>query len=187
MKGMRVLVLAMFAVLGGCAQLEGQPSYLEARLNDLADAVPFSLAGGPGVLASVRMPFFSDGIGLTKGVKRFGWPGRRTSRIRIGDWGEWEFGGLIGAVRSSSAVGYDVVYVPFGPYRGEHSRGGVEWPALLDVEGTAHFGLLGVRAGVSPIQVVDFVLGWFGIDLVGDDSIAVDTRGFKRATRPDAK
>lgn len=38
-----------------------------------------------------------------------------------------------------------------------------------DLEASAYAGLLVVRVGVSPGELLDFVLGWFGVDLARDD------------------
>lgn len=38
-----------------------------------------------------------------------------------------------------------------------------------DVEVSAYAGVVGVRVGVSPGEILDFLLGWFGIDIAGDD------------------
>jgi len=40
-----------------------------------------------------------------------------------------------------------------------------------DVEVYAHAGIIGVVLGFSPGQFIDFVLGWFGLDIAGDDHL----------------
>jgi hypothetical protein len=181
------LVALSSLTLAACGNLEGKPSWIEARVNDLADAVPFSLAGGPGVIAAVRAPFLGTGVGFTRGVNRFGWPGLASSRSRAGDWYESETGGLIGYARESSAEGRDVVYIPLGPFVSVPStaHSTFDWAAALDVEATVHLGLIGARLGVSPVQLLDFVLGFVGLDLTGDDDIARDPRtAFRRVEEP---
>ena len=39
----------------------------------------------------------------------------------------------------------------------------------FDIEAGVFVGIIGVRAGFSPGQFVDFFLGWFGVDIAGDD------------------
>ncbi len=45
----------------------------------------------------------------------------------------------------------------------------MRWHEILDVKAGVNAGLVGARAGVSPGELLDFVLGWFGIDIAGDD------------------
>lgn len=64
------------------------------------------------------------------------------------------------------------IWWPFiPPY---HLKAEFEWPtwslwSLLNVEAGVFAGVVGVRAGVSPLQVVDFVLGIFTLDFANDD------------------
>ena len=46
------------------------------------------------------------------------------------------------------------------------------WRAIhaFDIEVAAYAGLLHARLGFSPGEFADFLLGWFGLDLAGDDS-----------------
>ena len=50
-----------------------------------------------------------------------------------------------------------------------------------DIEAAAYAGLFAVRVGVSPGELVDFVLGWFGVDIARDDR-----RHRERVADPDA-
>ena len=43
------------------------------------------------------------------------------------------------------------------------------WHAWADIEADFFLGIAGIRLGVSPDQVVDFLAGIFGFDLFGDD------------------
>ncbi|MCI0342602.1 MAG: hypothetical protein L0216_15920 [Planctomycetales bacterium] len=40
----------------------------------------------------------------------------------------------------------------------------------LDIEAGLYLGFVVVRAGVSPGEFLDFLLGWFGLDIAGDDT-----------------
>jgi hypothetical protein len=39
----------------------------------------------------------------------------------------------------------------------------------FDAEVCAHLIFLGARLGISPGELADFILGWFGVDIAGDD------------------
>ncbi|MCZ6691919.1 MAG: hypothetical protein O7H41_20215 [Planctomycetota bacterium] len=39
----------------------------------------------------------------------------------------------------------------------------------FDIEAHLFLGVVGARAGFSPGEFVDFFLGWFGVDIAGDD------------------
>ncbi|MCZ6687975.1 MAG: hypothetical protein O7H41_00020 [Planctomycetota bacterium] len=43
---------------------------------------------------------------------------------------------------------------------------------VFDVEVGVFIGVVGVRAGFSPGEFLDFILGWFGVDIAGDDQHA---------------
>ena len=40
---------------------------------------------------------------------------------------------------------------------------------LFDIEAGVFVGIIGARAGFSPGEFVDFLLGWVGVDIAGDD------------------
>ncbi|MCZ6691122.1 MAG: hypothetical protein O7H41_16160 [Planctomycetota bacterium] len=48
---------------------------------------------------------------------------------------------------------------------------GSTWARIhaFDIEAGVFVGIIGVRAGFSPGEFVDFLLGWFGVDIAGDD------------------
>ncbi|MFH0943812.1 MAG: hypothetical protein V2A76_01330 [Planctomycetota bacterium] len=64
------------------------------------------------------------------------------------------------------------IWYPFlPPY---HIKAAFEWPRwsiwnLLNVEAGVFAGVVGVRAAVSPLQIVDFVLGIITLDFANDD------------------
>ncbi len=149
------------------------PSYWECRVQDFLDVIPFSVGVGPGLHVGTRLPFLGPALGATWETDRFGWGMSPGAWPRAGQWHEHgELGLLVSSSRSTDGRGYDIAYVPFGPWSNQDGEGGFEWPLSLDVEASVHLGYLGVRAGVSPLQLVDFVLGWFGADLGGDDGPA---------------
>ncbi|MCZ6691091.1 MAG: hypothetical protein O7H41_15995, partial [Planctomycetota bacterium] len=48
-------------------------------------------------------------------------------------------------------------------------KGGWSRLHAFDIEAHLVIGFVGVRAGFSPGEFVDFLLGWFGVDIAGDD------------------
>ena len=52
----------------------------------------------------------------------------------------------------------------------------------FDVEAHACLGVLGVHVGFSPGEFVDFLLGWFGLDIAGDDVPLDVTPSARRAS-----
>jgi hypothetical protein len=45
------------------------------------------------------------------------------------------------------------------------------WWGWTDADCHAFFGAAGLRIGIAPAQIVDFLLGWFGVDPCADDPI----------------
>lgn len=159
--------------------------YLAARLQDLLDALPFSIGIGPGLYAGARFTVVGPGLGATGEVQRHGWATNPTRWSRAGHWREHgELGLLFTSSRSSDPSGHSIAYTPIGPFHTDQTKAGLEWPMVLDLEGSVHVGIVGVRAGLSPIQLADFLLGWFGVDLVGDDHLGSWTRVHAWPARP---
>jgi hypothetical protein len=44
----------------------------------------------------------------------------------------------------------------------------------FDIEAGVFAGFVGVHVGVSPGQLADFLLGWFGVDIAGDDTGSIE-------------
>jgi hypothetical protein len=63
-----------------------------------------------------------------------------------------------------------VAFLPAGLFGGGRKSAPV-WPDNLNVEVGFNFLVAGGGVGVNPIELVDFVLGIFTIDLVGDDEL----------------
>jgi len=52
-----------------------------------------------------------------------------------------------------------------------YARSRWHWVHAFDVEGSVFAGVVCARVGFSPGEFVDFVLGWFGVDIAGDDRV----------------
>ena len=59
----------------------------------------------------------------------------------------------------------------YSPWSPKVNDAHVAWARVhaFDVEVSAYALLIGVKVGFSPGEFVDFLLGWFGLDIAGDD------------------
>ena len=181
-----LLLLPLCLVLSGCAT----GSYLTDRGNDLADVMAVTIGKGFGASvhagpAHVGLFGGADCVGLRGGTFRakwqqessFGWAGLFDPLIA--------FPGGDGI-----STGYEWFRAPFDVSKISEQRG-----KLYEVEGIAPFlmvpkrepssnsnpayyytqleaslGLgLTIRLGFNPGELVDFLFGWFGVDIYSDD------------------
>ncbi len=47
----------------------------------------------------------------------------------------------------------------------------------FDIEASLHAGIVYLKAGFSPGELADFLLGWFGADIAGDDRALASSEG----------
>jgi len=144
--------------------------YFLSRWYDLIDIVDFSIGAGPGFLVNVRATKLAQAIGGYSDSYRVGFRGRSA-----GMWHE-----------KRKEVGVSLLY--YQKVEREHISGTVEsfrsdkmdldtsavyannaYRSFLGVGATVHCMVL-VDVNVRPIQAVDFVLGWFTIDVLDDDT-----------------
>ena len=170
-------LLACVLLLAACRT--SARGYFSDRLEDTVDMVPFSVATGPGFYVGARATAIAGtGIGWAK-THRAGWRRRKAwadhpaELVTFRDWREREKGVLLAWDRSSDpepGAGNLGVVVPaidedddFGyrPY--------VDLASALDAELEAHLFYVGLRIGASPVQIVDWLLGWTTLDILGDD------------------
>ena len=171
---MKKLVILML-VLGGC----GPGRYARRRANDLGDVFRFHVGAGPslGLLANVNATrFVAVGAGEYK-TNRYG-----VVRGRYGSWREERadlnlgipvyghtritrvYGGNMRRTLSLEAFTPGVKYAVHDRTRG-----------LAEVSANAHAGLVGIDAGIDLGELGDFLLGFAGVDIIGDDDrIALD-------------
>ncbi len=184
-----VLALCLLpAVLGfvGCSSVG---SYFMARLADAAD--PFALEVSIGPVADVHVNVtrwlgtavgmsYQEGLGFHG--RRFGRVSRCTSgALLFGasasevfvQSGEWERTGL-----SSRGGGWCLLVSPpddhLQDFMPETRRPGrlAQWD--LDVGASL---IVGVHGGFNPVEMVDFILGFVGIDIADDDHPGAETAG----------
>ncbi len=167
-------------------------SYLSKRASDFGDMWRFNLeTGGLGLEASVKVGELADiGIGQ-KGVHRYGTTYLIEQESR--DWAEIHlplslFLGLtdepfalnyvyqLGETRSDfvwwwedpqSVQERSWVLLPSLTENGSRNRTILHW---FDLEVSAFVLVFGLDLGFSLGEFVDFLLGWFGVDIAKDDS-----------------
>jgi hypothetical protein len=142
-------------------------NYISDRGKDFLDC--FQVNAGPslGVVAHVKVTSLGGlhTVGFAKNIK-FGTAGRF-----VGTWKEME-GGLPLAVGGREVIQSK----PDGPddllneqsFLGVVVRG-ANMPHILDIGVGATAGLVSARITLSPLQFLDFVIGWSGLDPAWDD------------------
>lgn len=164
----------------GCA-------YLHDRGRDACDMVTVSVEE-TGVNASIQFLTASTGLGTARG-KGVG--------LRSGALGIYEFSeinlGLTGEKTlnpnerdQDREKGYKETYV-FFPWWDKH--GGVEMEleeggkiTEANIECAVCVGL-GVRAGINLAEILDFILGWTTLDILGDDIATIEKREMEASRR----
>jgi len=181
------IILLLALPLGACRTSTGR--YFHNRLEDTLDALPVSVAWGPGLYASARATrYLGTAVGAAD-TSRFGWVWREraneddppTSPSGFASVEEGALGILVGWERwggPTQRVGNVLFVVPKKPKGyGENAVGPSD---LLDLELEVHLALVGLRAGISLVQLADWLLGWFTADFLHDDRPVMQ----KAMTRP---
>lgn len=171
------LSLMIACALPSCKTTTG--GYFSDRLNDTIDMIPFNVAAGPGFYIGARATAFAGvGIGYDE-THRAGWHHRTSDAKDPADlkgfksWHEKEVGVVALWTRTSDPDGGagNVGFVV--PTRCEEFpwkfRPHLEAGSALDAEVTIHLGIVGFRIGASPIQAIDWLLGWTTLDVLNDD------------------
>ncbi|MBI3818671.1 MAG: hypothetical protein HY286_08280 [Planctomycetes bacterium] len=160
--------------------------YWADRLNDTVDMIPLSVSVGPGLYAGVQVTsFFGTGVGYAEETSRVGWfptksynADARGGLVRFGRLEGWQCGFVfacmgMGLSSDSNAMidastGNTFFFFPVVPV---HCGGDIYYDAVsvLNISANVHIGIVGIHAGISPVNVVDWLLGWFTIDIAGDD------------------
>jgi len=177
MKKTALFALALgLTTLTGCESLEG--TYWGDRLNDTADIVPVSFSTGRGFYAGVRCSaFVGTGIGWAE-TERFGWARRGLYKGEDPEdalrgyvmWPEDQWGGVLTWQRSDDPAGGagNVGFVI--PMRNTPSPAYTfDYGSAADVEVDLHLWLVGARVAVSPVEFVDWMLGFANVDFLHDD------------------
>ena len=182
-------VILTVAPAAGCAD---PGRYWRSRALDLWDALPVSVQLGAGLSASAKAtPFLGTGAGYHGGPPFFEKHAANSwgmSEGRFGPtWGDhgggfvllgWQWQLLTRENESWPSMDRRCE-PPFPDYRGTRLRVAAlgltvlgqppPWYGWLDSEAQVFAGAAGVRVGFCPAQLLDFLTGWFGLDLLGDD------------------
>ncbi|MFO0982620.1 MAG: hypothetical protein U1E76_12950 [Planctomycetota bacterium] len=169
--------------------------YLRSRLYDTADMMPISVGAGPLLYVGARVTvFLGSGLGYAA-TERVGWC-RRAPDAAHGDleprlqWREEELGVLLAWMRTDDplpgAANLFLVYPDRGGFlalfRKRLPNDLFDWGSLLDVEAELHLAV-GIRAAISPVQALDWLVGWVGLDLLGDDVVTPEPEPETRSDR----
>ena len=180
-------LLALALSSSGC-------SYLRNRCADLLDIASVDVGYGPGVYAEARATdFLVPGLGVHSYLEAYSLHGRYAGEVeRWSGFGLPPFltattympaDGRLVSVVDGDRSGYDLhMEPPWASYAMcipgvwigslDHAPGysvGERGMRVADV-GVHVQCLVGVRLGFSPGESVDWLLGWFGLDLSGDDA-----------------
>ncbi|MCB9898317.1 MAG: hypothetical protein H6825_09970 [Planctomycetes bacterium] len=185
--GLVALVLAAACCAPGCA-------YAEARAADLADIGLLELSAGYGAHVGVQLTdFVGTGIGYSE-QWALAWHGREVGTLHRSSAGivtiflsfsepeRHAMSTWVGAAPradASAEVGEQAncLFVPMDWWFGSRHAGPGHDPGFeLAPRGIRSFDvtlgaslMLGVHVGVSLGDLLDFVLGWTGLDIAGDD------------------
>lgn len=168
--------LAALASIGACRT--SASGYFADRLNDTIDMIPFSIASGPGLYFGARATALAGvAVGYAE-TTRAGWRRRPTWTAHPDELAGFR-------VWSETAKGLTLVWdrtndpppgagnlgpVPARTLGGPWAYSlGLDPGTALDAELEAHLGYVGLRIGASPLQAIDWLLGWFLLDAAGDD------------------
>lgn len=168
----------------------GVGDYFHDRLQDLRDVAGAAVTVGPGLLAHARATqIFQVGGGYYTGYKLGTW------HRSAGVWEQSETSGGAAPlfwIRTLSREGIygDIIDIGVGDsdcdkavsfwaflIRGDlHAHTGPDEQrahdldqSFWDIGAGVHIGLIGLDAYVNPMEMLDFLLGWFGVDFMRDD------------------
>jgi len=148
--------------------------YLPDRLSDLFDIFTLDAHSGLGGFADVHA---TRAVQLVGGARVVGGLGSYSQRNAVGFQLQADAGAAAMGIGRHRFVGF--IAGPGGVYTGTGDLSGVQQPMdrfyqdfrdYWGIGASATFGFVGASAELHPVQVVDFVLGWFGWDLTNDDS-----------------
>ena len=177
------VLVSRISLTTGCQATVG--NYLANRGNDLRDIAGVAISLGPGIDLSVR----ATAALQVQATYFYG--------IKLGTWhrgaGIWKHsekaGGvspllwmrfvsrdpILGDTEALSEADMGIAVLPIFHLQEWVNPG--EWSGMdgsvdqgwWDIGAGVHLGLAGVHAYFNPAELLDFFLGWFGVDITGDD------------------
>lgn len=171
------LFLTIATMASGC---------VTGRINDLRDCGKLSAGYGGGLCADVGIGALSHpSFGLVAQTKRLGFENRHVS----GAWSEGEmafpvilFPALTAEAQSLYPIPYNLSYsrrihpdMMGSSIDGWINIWNIQTPhepifaRATDIEAGATLVFVSIRAGINPLEIIDFLLGFAGIDIAGDD------------------
>jgi hypothetical protein len=163
---MAAVALCIILSSGGC-------TFLELRQQDLSDAVYFHGGVGLGLEAHVS---------VISGLAQLGVGGHVSQRTGSDGWqhGSWK--------EKQVCVAFPLFLGMFYVDKPEHTDGVIRVPTyfscvggcisnrfVVGPEAGVFLGAVGVEAGIDIIELADFFTGWFGLDLLSDDVVDVES------------
>jgi len=195
MKTMKTLrVMRQGLICAGLLLLCSGCAYMRDRGADAADILDFGITTSAKPGFAVHLDFFNSlpvGYSNVEG-KHIGWANRQAGILDFSDdssWGAVLWGSQnldIGEldpdnphlmdpvrVRELRAAGNPLpVRTPrynVGVVRMKQQKNAPPWPTFFCCRRNLHLGWIGFYLSLRPFDLVDFLTGWFGADLVGDD------------------
>jgi hypothetical protein len=175
-----ILAVVCIAIIAGCAT---------GRTADLRDCGRFSVGVGPGLGLEAEIGVIANpSLGIMSVTRRVGFEDRNV----IGIWDDWEIYApviSIVAITQKHKGKYDVSYSRSveqvlypSATRSPRSQKAGRWINIksldngrpmfnraTNIEVGASLLFVSARAGINPLEIVDFILGFFGIDIANDD------------------
>jgi hypothetical protein len=176
-----VVCLVLVAVLAGC-------SYLKKRGNDASDVFDLGFTISKKPQFGLYLDWFNitpfgfsqiDGWLLGWGMRHAGTPGYQEHAWGVLLWGSEKCG--IGPFNPKDPHQASSSYAGSKDERPRYDAGiirliaGENPPPLthyIECNKGFHLGFIGVYNTCRPIEILDFVLGWTTLDIMGDDNIA---------------
>lgn len=160
------------------------------RISDLRDCGRFSIGAGVGLGAHLELgAIIHPAIGAESHMKRIGFEDRKL----MGTWDEKEYFTPVLLFRYlRTLLTISVSYIRTMHIEGNDNKYDDQttgswlnfkasdmdsnkntFNRLTDLEAGASLGVVSIRAGINPLEIVDFIFGFMGVDIAGDDSIEV--------------
>ncbi|MCE9582681.1 MAG: hypothetical protein K8T20_09330 [Planctomycetes bacterium] len=162
MKSLAVVALAMFS---GCG-------YIRDRARDAGDIFHLDVSLGPQIGGSLRLTHLAQaGLQFEGGKTGEGAEDREFETGHIAINGRWS--GIYKRRGSERGIGPESIepHLYQRAYTAEYEEEYRDQPRTADEFGfSIAFFLVGVEMGFRPVEAIDFITGFFGVDILKDDN-----------------